>query len=220
MYLHVDESKLTLEVRKYLKQSNITIFPYDAILNTISKLITKEGKIWIDLRTINYAIYQTIPNEILYEAESPIVPSKAVKNLIELAGMRACHLRDGAAVSEFLAFLTEKLQNPLSNDDSNYESIIGRKINETGISEYEIDLILTYLRKQFSLDMYLDNSFPTIAGCNSNGAIIHYRANKNECKMVTKNDMLLLDSGGQYLDGTTDVTRTFHLGTPTDRQVR
>jgi Xaa-Pro aminopeptidase len=134
-----------------------------------------------------------------YEKPSPIILMKACKNPVEIEGMKASHLRDGAAVVEFLSSLEKSLNQGKA------------------ITEYDIDQQLTATRASFNY--FLEPSFATIAGVNENGAVIHYRASKHECKTLTKNDMLLLDSGGQYLDGTTDVTRTMHFGKPTDRQV-
>ena len=111
--------------------------------------------------------------------------------------MRDCHLRDGAAMAEFFSWLEEEIQ-------------------KRDISEIEIDERVCAFRASFG--NYLEPSFDTIAGVGSNGAIIHYRAAPESCKMLTKNDLLLLDSGGQYLDGTTDVTRTVHMGSPSEYQ--
>ena len=90
------------------------------------------------------------------------------------------------------------------------------EVETRGVSEVEIDERVCAHRASF--DLYLEPSFATIAGVGSNGAIIHYRAVPESCKMLTKNDLLLLDSGGQYADGTTDVTRTVHMGEPTSYQ--
>eukprot|EP01035_Chromulina_nebulosa_P016804 gene16804-22286_t len=189
IYLFIDNSKIPDDIRSHLTASNVTILPYDQVLSTvISEANT--GKLWIDKKSINYAIYSSIPSSSKYEKESPIVLLKACKNEAELS-------------------------DEIINKDCN--------LNFNGdrfISEYDIDIILTNVRKEFSPQgVFLEPSFPTIAGVNSNGAIIHYRAPKEGCKLLTKNDMLLLDSGGQYIDGTTDVTRTIHLGNPSEYQM-
>jgi Xaa-Pro aminopeptidase len=143
-------------------------------------------------------INRAIPSELRYEEESPIVMSKSCKNDVEMAGMIAAHIRDGAAECEFLAWLEEHLASGGS------------------ITEYDIDIELTGWRKKAG--KFIEPSFATIAGVNENGAIIHYRAAAETAKRLSSGDMLLLDSGGQYLDGTTDVTRTMHYGTPSDYQ--
>eukprot|EP00595_Chromulina_sp_UTEXLB2642_P002670 CAMPEP_0196763400 /NCGR_PEP_ID=MMETSP1095-20130614/4019_1 /TAXON_ID=96789 ORGANISM="Chromulina nebulosa, Strain UTEXLB2642" /NCGR_SAMPLE_ID=MMETSP1095 /ASSEMBLY_ACC=CAM_ASM_000446 /LENGTH=530 /DNA_ID=CAMNT_0042116515 /DNA_START=275 /DNA_END=1863 /DNA_ORIENTATION=+ len=217
IYLFIDNSKIPDDIRSHLTASNVNILPYDQVLNTVITEASK-GKLWIDKKSINYAIYSSIPSSSRYEKESPLVLLKACKNDAELSGMRACHIRDGAAVTEFLSWLFSYLNNEsdeIINKDCNL-NING----DRHISEYDIDIILTNLRKEMSPQgMFLEPSFSTIAGVNSNGAIIHYRAPKDGCKLLTKDDMLLLDSGGQYKDGTTDVTRTIHLGKPSDYQM-
>ena len=150
----------------------------------------------IDLSILD--IPSSLPSDKRYDAPSPIILSKAVKNEAELKSMRACHERDGAAVVSFLHWLDNEVKS-------------GRTI-----SEVEIDEQLTNHRRAAGL--FVDRSFPTIAGVNSNGAIIHYRAEESSCKYMSSEDMLLLDSGGQYEDGTTDVTRTLHMGQPSAKQ--
>ena len=116
------------------------------------------------------------------------------------SGMRACHLRDGAAVVEFFAWLEQTVL------------IEGRPV-----SEVDIDLQVTAHRARDPA--FMDRSFDTIAGVNGNGAVIHYRAALGASNaQFTSADMLLLDSGAQSIDGTTDVTRTIHLGQPTAPQ--
>jgi Xaa-Pro aminopeptidase len=139
---------------------------------------------------------------------------KACKNDAELRGMREAHIRDGAAMAEFLSWLEAELirRRQVASTGSSSSS----SSSSIGITEVEIDEHLTEFRKSYG--QFLDLSFPTIAGVGSNGAIIHYRAVPESCKTLSDNDILLLDSGGQYVDGTTDVTRTFHTGTPSAYQ--
>lgn len=191
--LYVDGNKLSFETIEHLNANGVVIDAYDNIIDGI-KYESRKGKIWFDSRTVNFALFDSVGADKRVDAPSPIILAKAVKNQGELAGMRACHERDGAAVAEFLCWLEKEIAS-------------GRTV-----SEYDIDLQLTARREAAGL--FVDRSFPTIAGVNSNGAIIHYRAAAVGCKQLTKDDMLLLDSGGQYQDGTTDVTRTLHLGTP------
>jgi len=159
----------------------------------------------LDGKTVNHALTDAVPPPHRIERESPITLMKAVKNAAELAGMRACHLRDGAAVAEFFAWLEEELP---------------RRGGGEVITEVELDERVTASRAALSPGTFLEPSFPTIAGVNSNGAIVHYRAVVETAKALSPGgDLVLLDSGGQYTDGTTDVTRTFHTGTPTAQQV-
>ena len=196
-YLFIDENKVPNEVRDHLMKSNVQIKPYNDIISVLTMESNQlKSKIWIDPKRVNYALYSIVNSTNRYEAESPVVLMKAIKNEAELKGMKACHYKDGAAMVEFFTWL----ENYLATDTINQ-----------GISEYDIDIKLTEFRKSYGA---FDLSFPTIAGVASNGAIIHYRAQKDTCKILTSNDNILLDSGGQYYDGTTDVTRTFHTGTP------
>eukprot|EP00195_Chlamydomonas_chlamydogama_P009509 CAMPEP_0202892282 /NCGR_PEP_ID=MMETSP1392-20130828/2027_1 /ASSEMBLY_ACC=CAM_ASM_000868 /TAXON_ID=225041 /ORGANISM="Chlamydomonas chlamydogama, Strain SAG 11-48b" /LENGTH=683 /DNA_ID=CAMNT_0049576179 /DNA_START=304 /DNA_END=2355 /DNA_ORIENTATION=- len=138
------------------------------------------------------------PPKIFMEFASPVVAAKAIKNAAELAGMREAHLRDAVALCDFLCFMEEQMA--------------AGKV----LSEVQVDLELTSRRA--SQKGFIEPSFPTIAGAGANGAIIHYRAQQGSCKSVDKDTLLLLDSGGQYECGTTDITRTMHFGTPTQRQ--
>lgn len=134
---------------------------------------------------------------LLLSKPSPVTLWKAVKNPVELAGMRAAHLRDGAAEVEFLAWLD-------------------REVQARTVSELEIDEVLTGCRAR--REKFLGLSFDTIAGVGPNGAVIHYRATPESNGSMGRDAMLLLDSGAQYADGTTDVTRTVHFGEPTEAQ--
>ncbi|GLC69902.1 hypothetical protein PLESTF_000893800 [Pleodorina starrii] len=134
------------------------------------------------------------------ELPSPVTAAKAIKNAAELAGMREAHLRDAVAVCSFMRWLEDKVASGAS------------------VSEVEVDEVLTGFRRQ--QPGFLDTSFATIAGAGPNGAIIHYRAQPGSCRSVDSNTLLLLDSGGQYDCGTTDITRTVHTGTPSDHQRR
>lgn len=181
------------------------MLPYQLILPKLNEVVSHspKQKVFTDPKSINYALFSAIPEDQRHESESPIIGLKAIKNEAELAGMLACHIRDGAAVVEFLAWLDEVYTT-----------------TAPPIDEYDIDIVLTEKRKSMSpTGSFVDRSFPTIAGVDSNGAIIHYRASKEKCKVLTSNSLLLLDSGAQYLDGTTDVTRTFHMGEPSSYQV-
>eukprot|EP00878_Enallax_costatus_P008513 GHUV01008900.1.p1 GENE.GHUV01008900.1~~GHUV01008900.1.p1 ORF type:complete len:383 (+),score=74.73 GHUV01008900.1:673-1821(+) len=139
-------------------------------------------------------------NKAVIDLSSPIVAAKAIKSEAELAGMREAHLRDSVAICDFLQWIEQKVGSGAT------------------LTEVEVDLELTGRRKQ--QQGFVEPSFPTIAGANGNGAIIHYRAQQETCKTVDGNTLLLIDSGGQYDCGTTDITRTVHFGTPTAHQKR
>ncbi len=159
-------------------------------------LESRNKKVWIPVSSTGMTIGNEkglIENKQIIEREDPCLLYKAVKNQIEITGAINAHIRDGVAVINFLYWL------------------IG---NETTELEAEAK-ILEYRRKQ---DLFKQPSFPTISAFNENGAIIHYRANNKTNKVIQKEGLYLIDSGGQYLDGTTDVTRTIAIGSPTNEQ--
>lgn len=198
--LYVDSAKLSPQVAEHLTASGVTSAPYESALHAVQKLGEAEStvKVWVDPARTTAAFYEAVPEAKRVTTVSPIVLAKALKNDRELAGMREAHVRDGAAVAEFLHWL---------------EGEVG---GGGEVSEVEVDERLTAFRA--CRKGFLDVSFPTIAGADGNGAIIHYRARSETCGTVKRDSMLLLDSGGQYLDGTTDVTRTMHFGEPTAAQ--
>ncbi|TEB29897.1 putative Xaa-Pro aminopeptidase P [Coprinellus micaceus] len=136
--------------------------------------------------------YKTIP--------SPVAALKAIKNATELEGFRRSHIRDGAALARYFSWLEEALNE-------------GKEVNEWEGAE-----VLEGFRKE--LDLFKGLSFTTISGTGPNGAIIHYSPDPKECAIIKKEQVYLCDSGAQFLDGTTDVTRTWHFGTPTPEEKR
>ena len=203
-FLFIDDRKLQGEAEMYLKQEQVEIVPYESALDSLRAIGSRgKGSVWMDPKSTNFALFSSVEPANRLEAQSPIVLAKACKNDAELTGMRACHLRDGAAESDFLSWLEEE-------------------VRKRPISEVEVDDRITAFRQEYSptgsSTAFTEPSFPTIAGVNGNGAIVHYRAVPGTCKMLGQDDMMLLDSGGQYLDGTTDVTRTFHMGNPSEYQ--
>jgi Xaa-Pro aminopeptidase len=203
-HLFIDESKLGPNILEHLASYSVRVHPYETIIEFLatcsSKVMDRVPRVWFDSKVLNAAVAEVVSEQNRLDAESPIVLMKAIKNEAELNGMRQCHLRDGAAFVEFISALENDLK---------------LKQNKS-LTEVDIDLRLTASRASFA--KFLDLSFPTIAGINENGAIVHYRASAESCKVLTDTDMLLLDSGGQYEDGTTDVTRTFHFGEPSPHQ--
>jgi len=135
---------------------------------------------------------------------------KAEKNVLEKEGMRRCHIRDGVAVCELMRWLESATVN------ENEELIAPSEFDGAVLDEVSVS---TYLQRQREQqDKFVGLSFPTICGSGSNGAIIHYQPEEGTCRRIRRNEMLLIDSGGHYFDGTTDITRTIHLGTPTPHE--
>lgn len=136
------------------------------------------------------------------EVRSPVGDAKAIKNATEVAGMRACHVRDGAALTAFFAWVEESLLDP----------------QQASFDEVQAADHLEHLRAQQA--HFVGLSFDTISSVGPNAAIIHYKPEPATCSTLHKDEIYLCDSGAQYLDGTTDTTRTMHFGTPTHAQQR
>lgn len=200
--LYVDDDKLTPEVKAHLGQ-DVTIKPYDSIfadvkaLSEVRKQETQPAKFLLSNKA-SWALSLSLGGEdYVEEARSPIGDAKAIKNDVELAGMRACHIRDGAALTEYFAWLENELVN-----------------KKTTLDEVDAADKLEQIRSKH--DRYAGLSFDTISSTGPNGAVIHYKPEKGSCAIIDPNAIYLCDSGAQYLDGTTDVTRTFHFGQPSE----
>ena len=171
------------------KLSGITIMPKDSFVEVIQN---QQGKILFDDNLCSKYISDLIKNKEHQLIVDPCLLWKACKNPVEINNMIEGHVVDAVAVIEFLSFLT-------NNDLNNY-------------SEYDLGVKLTELRAKGC--NYIADSFPTIIGFKENGAIIHYRALQNYSKKIIGDGLLLIDSGGQYLGATTDITRVFSIGKP------
>ncbi|RMJ25201.1 hypothetical protein PHISP_03925 [Aspergillus sp. HF37] len=190
--LYVDDDKLTPEVKAHLGQ-DVIVKPYDSIFadaKALSSARKQEEASWA--LSLNLG-----GEEQAEETRSPIGDAKAIKNETELEGMRACHIRDGAALTEYFAWLENELVN-----------------QKTVLDEVDAANKLEQTRSKH--DLYAGLSFDTISSTGPNGAVIHYKPEKGSCSVIDPNAIYLCDSGAQYFDGTTDVTRTFHFGQPTD----
>ena len=194
--LYINTKKLTPEIQTYLKAEGIGVAPYEDITKGLKNYF--EYNILLDPDEVNYTLYKAVTREII-EEESPVKRIKTVKNATEIAGFRSAMLKDGIAMVKFLKWL------------SDYPEI-------SGLSEIAIDKKLTSLRAEQPL--YRDISFDTIAGYQAHGAIVHYEATPETDIPLKPEGLLLLDSGAQYLDGTTDITRTIALGPLTEEMRR
>mmetsp|Transcript_12422 Transcript_12422/g.18214 ORF Transcript_12422/g.18214 Transcript_12422/m.18214 type:complete len:505 (+) Transcript_12422:844-2358(+) len=199
--IYCDEAKIVSDdVKEHLKEAGVTVKPYGDILSSIEQHLGANGsaKVWMDKTRSNYALTRIIPEKSLIDKQNAVTPMKACKNKAEMEGMKRAHIVDGAAMANFIAWLENRIINE------------GEKV-----SEVEIDEVLT--SKRADQPGYIEDSFPTIAGVGSNGAIIHYRASADSDLMqyLDTSNPILIDSGGQYTYGTTDVTRTWHFGAAT-----
>lgn len=194
--LFVDAAKLDSAAQNYLDFNNIDIQPYEAVLDYIRGL---DGMVFYDGARVNQALYEAIPASCKAVAiQSPVLVDKAKKNAIELEGERIAMRQDGVALTRFFKWLEQEAfntQHPTSNSQ---------------LTEWDLMEKLHEFRAMGG--NFVEESFGTIAGYRGNGAIVHYAATKDNCVKVLPEGMLLLDSGGQYLDGTTDITRTIWLG--------
>ena len=206
--LFVHEEKLTAEARQHLAASGVATAPYTAVAEGLRRY--PEYNILADPDEISYSLMQVIkPTEInshlspltshLLQASSPVPMMKAVKNDAEQRGSRQAMIRDGVALVRFLRWLKPAVE-------------------AGGQTEMSVDQKLTALRAEQPL--YQGLSFDTIAGYQAHGAIVHYEATPETDVPLKPEGLLLLDSGAQYMDGTTDITRTIALGPVTDEQRR
>ena len=166
--------------------------PYEDIEVFLIKQ-TSEGPVVCDPLQLNWRLYAAIKSNVI-EKPSPITLAKSKKNQSELNGIREAHIRDGAALTAFLNWLTITVKS-------------GAKLTECDV----VDKLEEFRGR---MEKHVGPSFSTISGYASNGAIIHYKPEKDTCSTLGTDSLFLLDSGAQYLDGTTDVTRTLCFGTP------
>ena len=191
--LFVDETKISSEVRAYLESNGVSIYKYNKVeegLKTYS-----EYNILLDGNETSYYLWKAVRCQEIVQASSPIPAMKAVKNEAEIAGYRRAMLKDGVAMVKFLKWLLPAVE-------------------AGGETEISIDKKLTALRAEQNL--FRDISFDTIAGYQAHGAIVHYEATPETDIPLKPEGLLLLDSGAQYQDGTTDITRTIALGPITE----
>ena len=194
--LFVNPDKLTPQVVDYLKAEGVGVKPYEQVVKGLKDYF--EYNILLDADEVNYTLYQAVSRQIV-ERESPVKRMKAIKNEKEIAGFRSAMLKDGIALVKFLKWLKPAVE-------------------AGGQTEVTIDRKLTALRAEQPL--FRDISFDTIAGYEAHGAIVHYEASEASAATLEPRGLLLLDSGAQYQDGTTDITRTIALGPLTDEQRR
>ena len=203
--LYINKVKLPSDVLDYLKAEDIKVEDYEQVENGLKRYF--EYNILLDPEEINYRLYEVVrnkgrqdnhPQTEIVEEESPVKRMKTVKNEREIAGFRSAMLKDGIAMVKFLRILDLRIKN-LENEP---------------LTEIGVDEMLTALRAEQPL--FRGISFDTIAGYGAHGAIVHYEATPETDIPLEPSGLLLLDSGAQYLDGTTDITRTIALGPLTE----
>ncbi|KAG8763971.1 hypothetical protein FRC11_007652, partial [Ceratobasidium sp. 423] len=224
--LFVNSSQLTSEAQENLKEAGWEVEGYDNIIKRLEELGSKvseakaeekdaddddgdesqpkgdaKGKVLIDSKT-SLAVAHALGDGHYQVVRSSVADAKSIKNAVELEGFRNCHIRDGVALARYFAHLEEHLSGP----------------EQPKWSEYQAAQVLERYRSELALFKGL--SFTTISSTGPNGAIIHYSPAEEGSAEIKRDQIYLCDSGAQFLDGTTDVTRTWHFGTPTEEEKR
>ena len=187
--LFVDDNKLSPEVKQYLQDNQVSLYNYNKVEKCLESY--SEYNILLDGDETSYYLWKTVKCQEIVAAASPISAMKAVKNKAEIEGYRSAMLKDGVAMVKFLKWLKPAVE-------------------AGGQTEISIDEKLTSLRAEQKL--FRDISFDTIAGYAQHGAIVHYEATPETDVVLKPEGLILIDSGAQYQDGTTDITRTIALG--------
>lgn len=204
-YLFLQKKAVTEEIKAWLDNQPVVLCDYDKVMEFLQKQVW-DGNVLMDKENISYAVYKLVKEQLekageagkkseIVFGDNPTELLKSMKNEIELQLMREVYLKDSLVVCRFMKWLKEN---------------IGKiPMTELSVAEYMDDL-----RRE--TEGFLDLSFPTICGYKENAAMMHYQATKDNYKELAPEGMLLIDCGGQYLGGTTDVTRTFALGAVTE----
>ncbi len=193
--LFIKDYKVPQDLKETLKASGVALQDYHAVGAALSAVSEKET-IFVDENNFSWSFVPSMKAKLL-KGTSLIMPMMAIKNEMEIKHFRSVMVKDGIALTHFFKWLEE--------------TIVKEDIKETDVAKK-----LSGFRSQ--QDLYKGDSFAAIVGYKSNGAIVHYHAEEATCATIKNEGMLLIDSGGQYLDGTTDITRTICFGAPTKEQ--
>ncbi|MVB09866.1 hypothetical protein CAFE_05310 [Caprobacter fermentans] len=200
--LFIDSSRFQPGVAAYLEQNGVTVRPYDEIEPYLKK-IGGQKTVRVDPDCINYELFHILkenPSCRIQKGSDLVIRLKAVKNRTEIENFRIAHVRDGCAMAEFCADLEKRLEQ-------------GETVTECTVCD-----LLREARARQTHNK--GESFATIAAYEENAAMMHYSPKPETCKTLQKRGLLLIDSGGQYPEGTTDITRTFALGPVTEEEKR
>jgi len=189
--LFIHPEKLTVESADYLKSQNIILADYDKVFDYV-KTISAGQKVLVNPAKMNYALYSSIAGKVKDTAVHPVDMLKSVKNETEINGIKNALKKDGVALTKFFMWLEKSLES-------------GEKVTELDLSSRLRDF-------RSEQPLYFGESFETIAGYGEHGAIVHYGATEESNATIERKGLLLIDSGAQYFDGTTDITRTVAAG--------
>lgn len=196
MKLYIDERKLTDEMKANLAKDNISLRPYNAVYEDVKELCA-DSAILVDPSRLNYALYNNLPKGAkVIEKVNPTVLMKAMKNDTEIKNIKSAHVKDGVAVTKFMHWLK-------------------KNVGKTEITEISAAEKLEEFRKE--QEGYLWQSFEPICGSGEHAAIVHYAATPETNVPIVTDGLFLTDTGGGYMEGSTDITRTFAFGKITDR---
>lgn len=194
--LFIDKDKMPAEARKALK--GIEILDYEDFGSRLQDLAQKKARVWLDESSVSQWIVNILEKgSNFYFQPNPIKMFKAIKNQTEINGFRKAHIRDGAAMVKFLCWLEKNVRES--------------EITEVSAAEKAAEF-------RVKNDLFKGMSFETISSYGAHGAVVHYAANPQTDIPLKPDGIYLIDSGGQYLDGTTDITRTVTLGNPKEEQ--
>ena len=196
--LFINQARVTPEAKAELEANGVTLADYDSILDVMAAE-TEPQTVLAESATVNYAVYQVLENNpalTVKDAADPLLAMKGVKNEVELAHLRESHLRDAVSMVRFQI----ELENRLASGEQ--------------LTELTVDEILHKYRS--ADDKFLVESFGTIAAYGGNAAMMHYHATPEDHAVLQRKGFLLVDSGATYMDGTTDITRTYPLGELTE----
>lgn len=196
--LFIDPDKIDENVAAYLKGEGVDTLPYESAAGYLKQL-GEDATVLLDTARTSAGIFNAAGNRAV-KGESCVAMAKACKNAVEIEGELAAMRRDGAAMVKSLREIERRIA-------------AGEPT-----TEWDVCLILRHFRSQS--DMFFDESFGTIAGYADHGAVIHYEPDERSAYTIKPKGLLLIDSGAQYYDGTTDITRTIALSTPTEREKR
>ncbi len=191
VFLFVDKDKLNEKIRATLENDGIVIKEYEEFYNFIKQLLSTEV-VLLDKKKVNYSIYKNLNSMIkVIDEENPTILMKAIKNPVEIENIKEAHIKDGVAFTKFMYWLKNNIDK--------------EEITEVSAADY-----LEECRKE--QEGFIDLSFDTISAYKENAAMMHYSATADTNKTLEAEGLYLVDSGGQYYQGTTDITRTIALG--------
>ena len=196
-WLFIHDEVLNDEIRASLEENHVEVRPYDSIYDFVNG-IEKGQTVWMDNYKVNYRIYSNLNKEVKkVNAPSPVVLMKAIKNKVELDNIREAHRKDGIAFTKFMHWLKTHVNKEEISEISASDYLEARRREQPG---------------------FIDLSFDTICAYEANAAMMHYSATPDSNAKIDPKGFLLVDSGGHYFEGSTDITRTMALGPITDQQ--